>query len=117
MFNRVLFIGLGGAGQRHLRVVNKLMPKAKLMAYRQLNKTPLLNSDFSINKNSSIESEYNIDIYDDLNKSYQRSPDLVIISTPTSLHFDHIIRASNEGASIIVEKPGCVNKNQASKLS
>ena len=115
MFKKILFIGLGGAGQRHLRIISGILPNAQLIAYRQLEKTPLLNSDFSINLDSTIKSEYKIDIYHDLNDAYERKPDLVIISTPTSLHYEHIIRASSEGAAIIVEKPGSINKLEALK--
>lgn len=111
--DRILFIGLGGAGQRHLRVIRKHLPSAKILAYRYRNKTPLLNSDFSVNDNSTLEKEYNIDIYDDLDQAYKEKPKLVVIATPTSFHFEHIIRASDEGAAIIVEKPGCMNSSEA----
>ena len=117
MFKRILFIGLGGAGQRHLRIISGILPNAELIAYRQLEKTPLLNPDFSVNSDSTLESKYKIGIYHDLNDAYKRKPDLVIISTPTSLHCEHIIRASNEGAAIIVEKPGSINHLEASKVS
>jgi len=111
--NRVLFIGLGGAGQRHLRVIKKTLPFADMIAYRCMKKTPLLNLDFSVNNNSTLEREYNIDVYGDLDEAYLQKPDLVVIATPTSLHHKHIIRASNEDAAIIVEKPGCMNHKEA----
>jgi predicted dehydrogenase len=117
MFRKILFIGLGGAGQRHLRIVKKIMPNASCLAYRQLKKTPLLNSDFSINSNTSLKDYYGIDVYDDIDAAYANNPDLVIISVPTSMHYEHIIRASNEGASILVEKPGSVNYKEAKDLS
>ena len=93
MFRKILFIGLGGAGQRHLRIVKKIMPNASCLAYRQLKKTPLLNSDFSINSNTSLKDYYGIDVYDDIDAAYANNPDLVIISVPTSMHYEHIIRA------------------------
>ena len=46
MLNRILFIGLGGAGQRQLRLFRENLPNVDLIAYRSANKTPLLNSDF-----------------------------------------------------------------------
>ena len=54
MFNKILFIGLGGAGQRHLRVIKNILPNAQLTAYRQLYKTPYLNSNFTVNEDLSI---------------------------------------------------------------
>ena len=117
MFNKILFIGLGGAGQRHLRIIKKILPNAQLTAYRQLYKTPHLNSDFTVNKDSSISKEYDVKIYDKLDDAYMNKPNLVVISTPTSMHYEHIKKASEERASIIVEKPGSVNKLEALELS
>jgi len=113
--NKVLFIGLGGAGQRHLRVIRHALPSVNIIAYRQTSKTPLLNIDFSVNNDSTLEDKYNIIVYDDLDQAYEQKPDLVVIATPTSLHYEHIIRASNEGAAVIVEKPGCMTHNEALK--
>ncbi len=42
MNNKVLFIGLGGAGQRHLRIFRNLMPNANFYGLRQIRKTPTL---------------------------------------------------------------------------
>ena len=117
MFNKILFIGLGGAGQRHLRIIKNILPNAQLTAYRQLYKTPYLNSNFTVNQDLSISEEYGIKIYDTLDDAYMNKPNLVVISTPTSMHYKHIKKASEERASIIVEKPGSVNKLEALELS
>ena len=45
--DRVLFVGLGGAGQRHLRIFRSLLPDIDFYAFRRNKKTPLLNSDFT----------------------------------------------------------------------
>ena len=61
--NKIFFCGLGGAGQRHLRIFRELLPpETEFSAYRMTTKTPLLNSDFSINKNSTLEQEYHIQL-------------------------------------------------------
>jgi len=117
MHKRILYIGLGGAGQRHLRIIKKILPEAICFAFRARNKTPLLNSDFSVNTNITLEEKYGINIYNDLDEAYLNKPDLVIISTPTSMHYEHIKRASNEGAAIIVEKPGSISYKEAIDLS
>ena len=46
------------------------MPCAELLGYRQLNKTPCLNSDFTVNRKTSITSKYDIEIYDNLENAY-----------------------------------------------
>ena len=45
--SKFLFIGLGGAGQRHLRIFRELLPNAEFYGYRTTKKTPLLNNDFT----------------------------------------------------------------------
>ena len=53
-YKKVLFIGLGGAGQRHLRILKQLLPSASFSAFRKTAKTPLLNSDFTVDKKRNI---------------------------------------------------------------
>ena len=62
MFKRILFIGLGGAGQRHLRLFKEALlgEDVEFIAYRSTRKTPLLNPDFSTNLEESIENFYKI---------------------------------------------------------
>ena len=91
MFKRILFIGLGGAGQRHLRLFKEVLlgEAVEFIAYRSIRKTPLLNPDFSINQEEeSIESFYGIKVYTDLDNALNTEPDLAVISTPTSTHME-----------------------------
>ena len=105
MLNRVLFIGLGGAGQRHLRLFRENLPNADLIAYRSTNKTPLLNSDFSVNQNESIEDVYQIKIYNNLKEVLALKPDLVVISTPSSMHLEYAQLCAEKSINVFVEKP------------
>ena len=55
--NKILFVGLGGAGQRHLRILKELLPvQTKFSAFRTKRKTPLLNGDFSIQYEQTVRS-------------------------------------------------------------
>jgi predicted dehydrogenase len=105
MLNRILFIGLGGAGQRHLRLFKENLPNVDLIAYRSTNKTPLLNSDFSVNQNESIEDVYQIKIYNNLKEVLALKPDLVVISTPSSMHLEYAQLCAEKGIDVFVEKP------------
>ncbi len=112
----VLFIGLGGAGQRHLRVLRKILPNSKFLAYRKKNKTPLLKENFEVDYNNTIEDKYNIDIYNNLAQAYSLKPELTVISTPTSNHYKDCIMAIKNKSSIIVEKPCCLKINEIQNL-
>jgi predicted dehydrogenase len=94
-----------GAGQRHLRILHDLLPNAELLAYRKLKKTPLLNSNFTVDHGTSLENKYNLTLFDSLDKAFEEEPDLIVISTPSSLHMDTMIEAAKRGINVFVEKP------------
>ena len=59
-YKKVLFIGLGGAGQRHLRIFQDLLPiETKFLAFRSKSSTPLLKKDFTVNTKSKLKKKYN----------------------------------------------------------
>ncbi|MDB0021091.1 Gfo/Idh/MocA family oxidoreductase [Candidatus Pseudothioglobus singularis] len=107
MLKRILFIGLGGAGQRHLRLFKENLKdkNVEFIAYRSINKTPLLNPDFSVNQEESLESVYGIKVYDDLDEAIALKPDLAVISTPSSMHIGYAQLCAEKGINIFVEKP------------
>ena len=113
MYKCILFIGLGGAGQRHLRIFREKLPSVRMIGVRRTGKTPLLNADFSVNNSSTLESEYNIEFFKTLDEAYEQKPDLVVIATPTFDHSASIIKAAKNKANIFVEKPGAMNTEQA----
>jgi predicted dehydrogenase len=110
---KILIVGLGSIGARHLKNFNRILPSAKLYALRS-------------NK-ASIETE--LKNYDDkLMPSYVRlsklqeveelSPDYVVICTPSFLHAENIqYFHSKTNAVILVEKPCAINMEQLERLS
>ena len=104
-YNKVLFIGLGGAGQRHLRVISKLSPNSIYLAFRTTNKTPLLRANFTVDQDNSIKDSYSLRIVETFEKGLLERPELVVISTPTSLHMNFALKAVRSGANVLVEKP------------
>lgn len=104
--DKILFVGLGGAGQRHLRIFNeKLGDATRYLAYRRTNKTPLLNPDFTVDSSQELTDKFDIKVSNDYDSLLAESPDLVVISTPTSMHIDAIKKAVENGANVLVEKP------------
>ena len=107
ILKRILFIGLGGAGQRHLRLfkANLADKEVEFIAYRSANKTPLLNPDFSVNQEETLESIYGIKVYNDLDKALALKPDLAVISTPSSMHLKYAQLCAEKSINVFVEKP------------
>jgi len=115
--NKILFVGLGGAGQRHLRIFRDLLPpETELSAFRAVKKTPLLKSDFSIDMDSTVEKQFHLKLFNSLEEAFDNAPDLVVISTPTSLHYEIARRAAEKGIDIFIEKPFSHNLNGFDKF-
>ncbi len=104
--NKVLFVGLGGAGQRHLRIFKELLGSdTQFTTYRQTRTTPLLNPNFTVNEKSTIENHYDITGFDSLTAALDDQPDLIVISTPSSLHYEAARMAADKGVGVFIEKP------------
>jgi predicted dehydrogenase len=115
--DKLLFVGLGGAGQRHLRIFHQLKGSAaQYFGYRQTGKTPTLNSDFSVNPQKSLEDLYQLKLLGTLEAALSQKPDLVVISNPTSMHFEVAKKAIEAGCHVLVEKPLSHELNGTSEL-
>jgi predicted dehydrogenase len=113
---KILFLGLGGAGQRHLRIAKKECPNSVFYGFRRKRSTPLLNPDFTVSKDQSLEAKYNIQMLNSEKDFKNIRPNLTIIATPSSLHFSDIISSAEIGSDIIVEKPGSMNSKEAQEI-
>ena len=82
------------------------------MCARSLGKTPVLNSDFSIKQNTNLSNEYNLEIFNNIEDAYSTNPDISVIATPSSNHFNDCKQALKYNSNIFVEKPGPISRNQ-----
>ena len=113
---KVLFLGLGGAGQRHLRLLNSLLPNCEFLSYRHTDKTPLLNNQFKIDKNLKINEKYPLKIFRSIQEALDQEPDLAIISTPTSTHMKLVSMCLDRSINVLVEKPCITCSDDIKKL-
>jgi predicted dehydrogenase len=103
---KVLFLGLGGVGQRHLRNLKVLEPQVEIGAVRHKKRkfeiTPELNADTSVD----IEEKFQIQCFPDLETAAKQfQPDFAIVSTPSSLHSRNILQLIHHEIPVFVEKP------------
>ena len=83
---KFLVIGLGSAGQRHVRVIRKKFPKSVIKAYVGDHRTGLISEDLqSIDKNGSPFKYYELEELKSLDMMTEHF-DLVVIATPISTH-------------------------------
>lgn len=103
---KVLFVGLGGAGQRHLRILRGILPAETLYtAYRHSGRTPRLDENFRVDNALSVEEANHLKSFESLESAFADSPDLVVISNPTSCHRKPMMMAIEAGCGVLVEKP------------
>ena len=58
---KILLIGLGSIGQRHLRNLHTINPRFKFLAVRKMFKVPILTDSLKISKNKkNLKEKYNI---------------------------------------------------------
>lgn len=112
----IIFFGLGGIGQRHLRIIKKLRPSSKIYAYRSSNYK--FEIDDSLNKNSKVNiiDKYSIKIIKSEKILDLLKIDLAIISNPTSKHIEACINVAKKNIPFFVEKPLSNNNKNISKL-
>jgi len=113
-----LVVGLGSAGQRHLRVLNKFFnSQANIFVYkgnhrRGLISEDLSSEDFSINPSAYYHAEEVHSAGELLGKTW----DLVIIATPPDSHYFYVDLLIETSKRILIEKPLTINPDEALKI-
>ena len=102
---KALFVGLGGIGQRHLRILKNLYPNIKIAAVRNRGKTFEIGDDLKINKNVNIIKKYKISNYSSISQSLKFNPDFAIVANPTSMHMSTTTELVKNKIPVLMEKP------------
>lgn len=103
---RVLFCGLGGIGQRHLRNLRNLLgDELEVHAYRVRGNRQKLSSTLTIEPNADLEADYRITVHSELGPALAVGPKVVFVCNPSSLHTPIAMAAARAGAHIFIEKP------------
>ena len=112
---KILLIGLGSAGQRHLRALDYLFgSQAEIYIYRGKHRRGLISKDlksedFSLDPIEVYKASELMN-YSDLNSMPW---DLVIIATPPDSHFEYMRIIAPVSKRIIIEKPISVTEREA----
>jgi len=103
---RVLVVGLGGIGQRHVRNLRTLLgDDVEIHAYRVRGETTTLSDRLTVLPGEHVNDKYDITVFGDLHEALAQAPDAVFICNPSSLHVPVAIEAARAGTAIFVEKP------------
>ena len=114
---KVLIIGLGGIGQRHLRNLRALLGKeAEIIGQDPRPNPPVLTDQLQIEPGSSLLEKYNLPIYPDLEQALAQKPEIVFVCNPSSLHVPVAIQAAQAGCHLFIEKPLSNDFNRVDEL-
>lgn len=113
---KVLFIGLGSIGQRHLTNLLMIMPNIDLYALRTNRNSKLINKFKEFESGTPLNEAFEIIEISDLEKNLHINFDLIFITNPSSLHLKFIEKSLKTNAKIFVEKPLSHELNNIDKL-
>ena len=114
---KILMVGLGAIGQRHLRNLRTLMgTDLEILAYRFNNNSQVFTDDLKIERDISLEDKYNINVYTELDQALAQKPDVVFVCNPSSLHMSTALQAAQAGCHLFIEKPLSNNLDHVDEL-
>jgi predicted dehydrogenase len=103
---KILFVGLGGIGQRHLRNLKAILGSdVEVHAYRVRGRCQALNDGLEVEPGVDLVTEYSVRVHDDLGSALAVRPSAVFVCNPSSLHMPVAMAAANAGCHLFVEKP------------
>ena len=100
---KILIVGLGSIGQRHLRNINTILPNCEILVCRKKFSTPILNKKNEIIKKNKLFKK--LKVFKSYAKALNQTPDAVFICNPTSMHINYAIKAAEKSINIFIEKP------------
>jgi predicted dehydrogenase len=103
---KVLVVGLGAIGQRHVRNVRALLgSEADILAYRVRRLPHVVTPSLETVPGSRVEAEYNIRMFARLDDALAERPAVALICNPTSLHVPVALMCARAGCDLLIEKP------------
>ena len=91
MINRVLIVGLGSIGKRHLRLARNLIPNAEIAVLRHRECTGI--------------PEHADHVFSQLDQAIAFAPQVAVIANPAPYHLSCAVPLARAGVHLIVEKP------------
>lgn len=104
IIERILIIGYGSIGKRHLKIARILNPNSEIWILRH-NKS-----------NEAKVPEFANGVFYNLSQALIFNPKLVVIASPASLHIESALAFSEIGANILIEKPLSISLNGIDQL-
>jgi predicted dehydrogenase len=102
LINRILIVGLGSIGKRHLRLARELLPNADIRVLRH--------------QASSEVPEYSNGCFFSIEESIAFAPQIAVIASPAPFHIPTAQALAEVGVYLLIEKPLSDSLNGAMQL-
>ena len=103
---KILMIGLGSIGQRHLRNIRRIYGnEPEILAYRVRRLQQTFSDEMKIRDGVNLEEEFGITVYQDLDEALAQKPDIAFITNITAKHMECALKVAKAGCDIFLEKP------------
>ena len=102
---KVLFFGLGGIGQRHLRNLVKIQPDVCIGAVKKTKRTFEIDDKLKANYKTNILRKYKIKKFSSFEDAKGFNPDFAIVTNPTSVHVKTALELVSNDTPVFMEKP------------
>jgi predicted dehydrogenase len=103
---KILFCGLGGIGQRHLRNLRQLLgDELDAHAYRVRRQRIKLRDNLSVDEGADLEKDYHVTVHQDLDAALAQRPAAAFICNPSALHIPVALPCARAGVAVFIEKP------------
>ena len=89
--DRILIVGYGSIGKRHLRIARKIYPDSEIKILRS-----------SLSKGIPLKSN---GIFNNMDEAISFRPHIAIIANPATYHIDIAQKLAENGVNILIEKP------------
>jgi len=113
---KVLFVGLGGVGQRHLRLLKAQYPEAEVYAFRTVGRNFEIDDQLVAHPDIKVAEKYGVEELETLSDALSVSPKFAVVANPTSLHFETVSEMVASGVSALVEKPISAKRHPVKNL-
>ena len=114
---KILFCGLGGIGQRHLRNLRLLLGESlEVHAYRVRGQRIKLRDNLTVDEGADLEKDYGIQVHHELAAALAQQPEAVFICNPNALHVPVALECARAGVAVFMEKPLASDLNGLDEL-
>ena len=113
---KILVIGLGSIGQRHLSNLKKIFKKTSFYALRKIGKKIIIKETRIIKKSDPIKY-FNIGRLNSYKEAKKLKPNIVFICNPSVFHYRDAKFFASIGSHLFIEKPLIANIPQIKKIS